>query len=75
MDDAKLLSRKERKYIDLAKRISYQSDYQHRHGAVLVKGSNIVNVSCNKNKFSSFAMRFKKKIKSMPEFTQNLVPF
>ena len=64
MDDAKLLSRKERKYIDLAKRISYQSDYQHRHGAVLVKGSNIVNVSCNKNKFSSFAMRFKKKDKT-----------
>jgi len=56
----KNLSKKERKYIELAKRVSHQSDYMHRHGAVLVKGSNVVNVSCNKNKFSSFAMRFKR---------------
>jgi len=55
-----MLSRKERRYIELAKRISHQSDYTHRHGAVLVKGSKVVNVSCNKNKFSSFAKRFKK---------------
>jgi len=54
------LSRKEKKYVDLAKRISFQSDYSHKHGAVLTKGANIVNVSCNKNKFSSFAKRFKK---------------
>lgn len=59
----KQLSKKERKYIDLAKRISYQSDYSHRHGAVLVKGASIINVSCNKNKFSSFALRFTKKQK------------
>tara|TARA_R110000824_G_scaffold134691_4_gene297705 strand:+ start:7620 stop:8033 length:414 start_codon:yes stop_codon:yes gene_type:complete len=60
----KQLSRKEKKYIDLAKRISFQSDYMHRHGAVLVKGPNIINASCNKNKFSSFAMRFKKNDKT-----------
>jgi len=56
----KTLSKKEKKYIELARRVSHQSDYTHRHGAVLVKGANVVNVSCNKNKFSSFAMRFKK---------------
>ena len=56
----KALSKKERKYIELAKLVSNQSDYMHKHGAVLVKGSNVVNVSCNKNKFSSFAKRFKK---------------
>jgi len=54
------LSRKEKKHIALAKRISFQSDCDHRHGAVLIKGSNVVNTSYNKNKFSSFAMRFKK---------------
>ena len=59
----KSLSKKERKYIELAKRVSFQSDYTHRHGAVLVKGASVVNVSCNKNKFSSFAKRFKKKNK------------
>tara|TARA_R110002073_G_scaffold314205_2_gene486390 strand:- start:456 stop:869 length:414 start_codon:yes stop_codon:yes gene_type:complete len=58
------LSKKEKKYIDLAKRISYQSDFAHRHGAVLTKGANIVNVSCNKNKFSSFAKRFRKNDKN-----------
>jgi len=60
----KSLSKKERKYIELAKRVSHQSDYTHRHGAVLVKGASVVNVSCNKNKFSSFAMRFKKNDKT-----------
>jgi tRNA(Arg) A34 adenosine deaminase TadA len=57
------LSKKEKKYVDLAKRISYQSGYSHRHGAVLIKGASIINVSCNKNKFSSFATRFTKKEK------------
>jgi deoxycytidylate deaminase len=64
MEYRKELSKKEKKYIELAKRISYQSDCDHRHGAVLVKGSNVANTSCNKNKFSSFAMRFKKNNKS-----------
>jgi len=54
------LSNKEKKYIELAKRVSHQSDYTQRHGAVLVKGSNVVNVSCNKNKFSSFALKFRR---------------
>ena len=56
----KNLSKKERKYIELARRVSHQSDYTQRHGAVLVKGSNVVNVSCNKNKFSSFALKFRR---------------
>ena len=54
----KTLSKKERNYVDLASRISYQSDHQHRHGAVLVKGSRIINASHNKMKFNSFASRF-----------------
>lgn len=55
-----LLSKKDRKLIELAKRISYQSDFTQKHGAVLSKGSTVINTAFNKNKFSSFAMRFKK---------------
>jgi len=55
-----LLSKKDKKLIELAKRISYQSDFMQKHGAVLSKGSTVINTAFNKNKFSSFAMRFKK---------------
>jgi deoxycytidylate deaminase len=58
------LSKKEKKYIALAQRVSHQSDHTHRHGAVLIKGSIVVNTCCNKNKFSSFAMKFRKDDKS-----------
>ena len=54
----KTLSKKEQNYVDLASRISYQSDHHHRHGAVLVKGSRVINTSPNKSKFNSFASRF-----------------
>ncbi len=53
-------SKKDKKYIDLAMRVSNQSEYPHRHGAVLIKGSSVINTACNKNKFSSFAARFKR---------------
>jgi len=55
-----LLSNKDKKYLDLAMRVSNQSECHQRHGAVLVKGANVINVACNKNKFSSFAARFRK---------------
>ena len=55
---SKTLSKKEQNYVDLATRISYQSDHHHRHGAVLVKGSRIINTSPNRSKFNSFASRF-----------------
>jgi len=55
-----ILSKKDKKLIALARRISYQSDFMQKHGAVLSKGSTVINTAYNKNKFSSFAMRFKK---------------
>lgn len=49
------------KIIELARNVSLQSTYgDFRHGAVLHSKSNILNVSPNQNKFSSFAAMFNK---------------
>ncbi len=48
------------RYMDLAKRTAYRSNFpDYRHGAVLVKGS-VRNVSTNKDNYCSFAARFQK---------------
>tara|TARA_B110001454_G_C12363754_1_gene285388 strand:+ start:135 stop:530 length:396 start_codon:yes stop_codon:yes gene_type:complete len=55
-------SKKTQKYLDLAVRIAEQSNYpQFKHGAVLVKGSSVINVSPNKNGFNRFGAKFRKK--------------
>jgi len=46
--------------MDLARRMAYNSDHEDfRHGAVLVRGHNVINVSFNKNSFCSFGSRFR----------------
>jgi len=56
------LTKKTKKYVDLARRMADQSTYPNfKHGAVLVKGSAVINASCNKNGFNSFGARFRKK--------------
>ena len=51
---------KQRRYISLAKKIAEQSNYgKFRHGAVLVKGSSIRNVACNKHRHCGFGKRFR----------------
>lgn len=46
--------------MELARRIAYNSNASDfRHGAVLVRGHNVVNVSWNKNSFCSFGSRFR----------------
>ena len=60
--DVYIPSKKTQKYIDLAERMAQQSTYpSFRHGATLIKGSTVVNASCNKNGFNSFGARFRKK--------------
>jgi len=55
-------SKKTQKYLDLAARIAEQSSYPHfKHGAVLVKGASVINVSHNKQGFNSFGAKFRKK--------------
>ena len=51
-----------RRFIDLAAKMANQScDPASRHGAVLVKGSSVLNASHNKNSFCSFGQRFREK--------------
>jgi tRNA(Arg) A34 adenosine deaminase TadA len=51
---------KQRRYISLAKKIAEQSNYgKFRHGAILVKGSSIRNVACNKHRHCGFGKRFR----------------
>ena len=57
----KKTSRIER-YFDLTKNLAFNSQYgKIRHGAVLIKGGSVKNVSFNKDKHSSFGDRFRDK--------------
>lgn len=51
-------SHKQRRYLELARRQAFQSDFTFKHGAILTKGGQIVNASYNKVFYSSFATRF-----------------
>lgn len=51
---------KQYRYISLAKKVAEQSNYgKFRHGAILVKGSSIRNVACNKHRHCGFGKRFR----------------
>jgi deoxycytidylate deaminase len=48
-----------KRFIDLAYRVAQTSDFDdYRHGAVLVRGNNVINVSANKNSLCSFWRSF-----------------
>ena len=52
---------KNKRYIEFAKRVAEQSSYgKFRHGAVLVKGSSVRSISCNKHRHCSFGARFRR---------------
>ena len=54
------LSKRRRRYLDLAARIAQQSTHSSQsHGCVLVKGGSVINVSCNKSNYCSFGSRFR----------------
>lgn len=49
------------RYMDLARRVAQQSTFDGpKHGAVLVRGASVINVSENKSNFCSFGKRFRK---------------
>jgi tRNA(Arg) A34 adenosine deaminase TadA len=54
------ISNRIRRYFELAKQQAWQSDHVQKHGAVLVRGSAILNTSYNRSHFNRFASRFKK---------------
>lgn len=52
-------SSRQSKLLSLAANVAQQSDHKtHRIGAVLVKGGSVINTSCNKVQWNSFASRF-----------------
>lgn len=58
--DRYMPSNKTKRHLQLAKRLSNQSDFpRFKHGAVLVKGSTVVNTSSNKSGFNRFGAKFK----------------
>jgi len=51
---------KSKRYISLAKKVAEQSNYgKFRHGAVLVRGSSVRNMACNKHRHCHFGKRFR----------------
>ena len=59
--NVKKTSRIER-YFGLAKNVAFNSSYgKIRHGAALVKGGSVKNVSFNKDSYNSFGNRFRTK--------------
>ena len=49
-----------KRHLQLARRLSNQSDFpRFKHGAVLVKGSAVINASFNKSGFNKFGAKFK----------------
>ena len=60
-----LISRKVRRYFELAKKYAFKSTICHKHSSVLVKGGKIINVSYNKLVFSSLANRFRRQQKGI----------
>ena len=53
-------SKKTQRTLELAKRVASNSTYGRlMHGAILIKGGNVVNVAFNKPDFTSFGNRFR----------------
>ena len=53
-------SKKTKRTLELAKRVATNSIYgKLRHGAVLLKGGNVINVAFNKSDFTKFGNRFR----------------
>ena len=51
-----------KRMIELAYRVAQSSGYDdYRHGAVLVRGNRVINVSANKNSHARFGNRFRKR--------------
>ena len=59
-----LIGKRKKRFIDLAKRVAANSTLtSYRHGAVLVRANIVLNVSCNKNAYTRFGERFRKRDK------------
>jgi tRNA(Arg) A34 adenosine deaminase TadA len=58
------IGKRKKRFIDLATRVAENSaETGYRHGAILVRGNSVLNASCNKNAYSRFGERFRKRDK------------
>ena len=56
--------KRKKRFIDIAKKVAENSvETGYRHGAILVRGNSVLNASCNKNAYSRFGERFRKRDK------------
>ena len=57
----KRITKRDRRMIDLAIRQAFSSEFPtFRHGAVLARGSSVLNVGVNKAQYTSFGARFRR---------------
>tara|TARA_R110000744_G_scaffold5421_4_gene19157 strand:+ start:642 stop:1037 length:396 start_codon:yes stop_codon:yes gene_type:complete len=57
-----VVTNRQRRHLALARRIAHNSDFEeYRHGAVLARGKNVLNVSANKNSYNSWGQRFRQR--------------
>jgi len=56
-----IITNKMKRYLELAKRQAYNSKFEHKHGAILVRGGQVLNAAHNNVLYNSLAHRFKKK--------------
>lgn len=54
-------TKKEKRFLELAKRQAFQSLFRHKHGSVLVKGGSVINTAYNNVEYTSFGDRFQRK--------------
>ena len=58
------IGKRKRRLIELAVRVAESSENkEYRHGAVLVKGGNVLNTASNKNAHARFGKRFRRRDK------------
>ena len=54
------LTGRHRRYMEIASRVAHNSNSDdYRHGALLLRGSNIIGLSMNKNRHAKFGNRFR----------------
>tara|TARA_S200002703_G_scaffold151548_1_gene151102 strand:+ start:44 stop:445 length:402 start_codon:yes stop_codon:yes gene_type:complete len=58
------IGKRRRRLIELAARVAESSENkEYRHGAILVKGNNVLNAASNKNAHARFGKRFRRRDK------------
>ena len=67
------IGKRRKRLIELATRVAESSENKdYRHGAILVKGNNVLNAASNKNAHARFGKRFRRRDKGNPTYHAEL---